>query len=97
MADLSVKALARFGQLIKRGVGYRTAFALADTVTAEDVATSSLPTPGVYTYDQNDNVIEDPDGNTYTWNADGSVASQSVGGVTRFYNYDARGNIVSVT
>lgn len=40
--SLTASALARFGQLLKAGLNYRTALALADRVTEDDLASSSL-------------------------------------------------------
>ena len=55
-----------------------------------------LPTPGSFTYDASGNVLTDPDGNTYTWNADGTPATQTKGGVTRTYTWNADGTLGSV-
>lgn len=56
-----------------------------------------LPGTGSFTYDTNGNVLTDPDGNTYTWNADGTPATQTKGGVTRTYHWNADGTLGSVS
>lgn len=58
---------------------------------------SPLPTVGAYTYDTNGNVLTDPDGNTYTWNTDGTPATQTRGGVTRTFTWNTDGTLGSVS
>jgi hypothetical protein len=50
-----------------------------------------IPTAGAYTYDGSGRVQTDPDGNTYTYNTDDTVATITKGGVTRTATYNANG------
>lgn len=69
----------------------------ASVTTALNNRSPILPTVGNFTYDGSGNVLTDPDGNTYTWNADGTVATQTRGGVTRTYNWNSDGTLGSVS
>jgi YD repeat-containing protein len=79
-------------QHIEDGIGN-----IDNRVTTSEAGQSSLPAVGSYSYDANGNVLADPDGNTYTWNTDGTVATQTRNGVTRTFHYDDAGNLVSVS
>jgi YD repeat-containing protein len=56
----------------------------------------TLPTAGTITYNALGQVTQDTDGNTYTYNIDASVHTQTLNGVTRTYAYDATGNLTGV-
>jgi hypothetical protein len=55
----------------------------------------ALPAVGNFTY-SGGNVTQDPEGHTYTYNTDGTVATEVFNGVTRTYNWTA-GVLTSVS
>jgi hypothetical protein len=58
---------------------------------------SPLPTVGSFTYNPDGTIASDPDGNTYTWNTDGTPKTQTKGGVTRTYTWNTDGTLRSVS